>query len=182
MAQCLPSSSHTFSQLVQEHMAASGVVNGEGTSLIQTVQGNYKGYRKKEVLQAREAWKVQAMLGNPSKKDFKGMVSSNIIPTCLITRGNATNAQNICSPGLASIHGKTVHQTPTPVVGDYVAIPCKLVEANAAVTLAAKVFFVDGTMFLMTVSRNIRFIMAEHVPVQIAKSLCQHLERVLLVY
>ncbi len=61
-------------------------------------------------------------------------------------------------------------------------IPCKLVEANVAVTLAANVFFVNETVFLMTVLRNIRFIMTEHVPVQMAKSLCKHLERVLLVY
>jgi hypothetical protein len=34
---------------------------------------------KKEILQAQEARQAQAMLGNPSKKDYKGRVSSNII-------------------------------------------------------------------------------------------------------
>ncbi len=64
------------------------------------------------------------------------------------------------------MHGKTVCQTPAPVVGDYVAIPCKLVQVNTAVTLAANVFFVNRMAFLISVSRNIRFIRAEHVPVQ----------------
>jgi hypothetical protein len=69
-----------------------------------------------------------------------------------------------------------------PVVGDYVVIPWEIVEANAAVTLAANVFLVDGTAFLMTVSRKIKFIKAEHVSVRTAKCLYKHLERVLLVY
>jgi hypothetical protein len=72
--------------LVQEHAVSSEVVNGEGTSLIQTIRGNYEGYTRKEELWMREAQKAQAMLGNPSKKDFKGIVSSNIIPS------NITNA------------------------------------------------------------------------------------------
>ncbi len=137
---------------------------------------------KNEVLRAREAQKVQAILGNPNKKDFKGMVSSNIIPNCPITRRDITNAQNIFGPDLVGIRGKTVRQTPAPVVGDYVAIPCKLVEVNAAVTLVADVFFVNRTAFLMTILRNIRFITAEHVPVRTTKSLCKHPDRVLLVY
>ncbi len=62
------------------------------------------------------------------------------------------------------------------------AISWEIVQANAAVTLAAVVFFVDGMAFLMMVSRKIKFVMAEHVPVWTAKCLCKHLERVLLVY
>ncbi len=38
--------------LLQEHTA---VEQTKGTSLIQTVQGNYKGFTKKEILQAQEA-------------------------------------------------------------------------------------------------------------------------------
>ncbi len=37
--------------------------------------------------------------------------------------------------------------TPAPVVADYVAVPCLLVEQNKVVTMAADVFFVDGTAF-----------------------------------
>jgi hypothetical protein len=168
--------------LVQEQVGMKEFNKGKGMSLVQMVRGNYKGYTKKEVLQAKEVQRAQAMLGNPSEKDFKGMLSSNIIPTCPITRSNVTNARKIFGPDLASVHGKTVHWTPAPVVGDYVAIPREIVEANAAVTLAADVFFVDGTAFLMTVSRKVKFVMVEHVPMRMAKCLCKHLERVLLMY
>ncbi len=49
-------------------------------------------------------------------------------------------------------------QTLMPMVGDYVAIPCPLVEANAAVLLVADVFFVVKTTILVTVSRKIKFV------------------------
>ncbi len=62
------------------------------------------------------------------------------------------------------------------------AIPWQLVDANKAVTLAADVFFVDGIAFLITVSRRIKFMTTEHLPVRTATSLSKHLQRVLLVY
>ncbi len=146
----------TVMMLVQEYGATSKAVQTEGTNLIQTIQGNYEGYTKKETLRAREARRAQTMLWSPTKKDFKGMVSSNIIPNCPISGSNITNAQNIFGPDLASVRRKTVHQTPAPVVGDYVAIPHKLVKANAAVTLVAIVFFVDGAAFLVKNLRKIK--------------------------
>jgi hypothetical protein len=155
---------------------------GEGVTLIQTVCGNYEGFTKREVLHAQEARQAQAMLDNPSKKDFQGMVSGNLIPNCLITCGNISNTRKIFGPDLASMRGKTVRQTPAPVVADYMAVPWQLVEANKAVMLAVDVFFVDGTAFLVTFMRRINFVMVEHVPVRTATSLSKHLHWVLLVY
>jgi hypothetical protein len=68
------------------------------------------------------------------------------------------------------------------VVTDYVAVPCMLVEANKVITLAADVFFVDGSAFLLTVGWRLKFVTAEHVPVQTATSLSKHIKRVLEVY
>jgi hypothetical protein len=104
------------------------------------------------------------------------MVSSNIIKNCPITVSDVTNAQNIFGPDLASVQGKTMQRTPAPVVADYVALPRSLVEANLIVMLAADVFFVDRTAFLLTVSRRIKFVTAEHVPVRTAKCYGKHLK------
>ena len=111
------------------------------------------------------------LVDNPSKNDFKGMVSNNKIKNCPITTIAITNACSIFGPDLASVRGKTVRHAPAPVVGDYVAVPKGVVEINKMVTLAADVFFVNGIAFLLTVSRNIKFITAEHVATHIAKSL-----------
>ncbi len=60
--------------------------------LMQMVRGNYKGYMEKELLQAKEACQMQAMIGNPSKGDYKKMVSSNMIFNCPITAEDVTKA------------------------------------------------------------------------------------------
>ncbi len=62
------------------------------------------------------------------------------------------------------------------------AVPRLLVEANKVVTLAADVFFVDSTPFILTVSCRMKFVMAEHVPTRMAMSLSKLLTQVLDVY
>ncbi len=88
------------------------------------------------------------LLGNPSKKDYQGMVSSNMITNCPVSASDVTNARAIFGPDLASIRGKTVRRMPTPVVTEYVAVPCSLVEMNRIITLTADIFFIDGMPFL----------------------------------
>ncbi len=88
----------------------------------------------------------------------------------------ATTLIMIFGSDLASIQGKTVRHTPAPVVADYVAILRGIGERNRIVTMAADVFFVDGIAFLVTLSQEIRFVTAEHIPVRTAKSLSKHLD------
>jgi hypothetical protein len=47
----------------QEHVANTGVE----VMHVQTVHGNYEGHTKRDVLQAKEAQRAQAMIRNPSK-------------------------------------------------------------------------------------------------------------------
>jgi hypothetical protein len=122
------------------------------------------------------------MMGNPSKKDYKGVVSNHLISNCPITVNDITNSRAIHGPALASVRGKMVRRAAGLVVTDYVDVPRSLVQQHKLVTLAADVFFVDGTAFLMTISRRIKFITSEYVPVWTAKSLAKHIDRVVHVY
>jgi hypothetical protein len=121
------------------------------------------------------------MIGNPSKGDYRGLVSSNMISNCPIAPTDITNARVIFGPDLASDWGKTVHQTPAPVVADHVAVPHTVVERNKVVAMAADIFFVNGTPFLVMLSRNIKFVMVEHLPVRMTNTLVKHIKRVLHV-
>ncbi len=154
----------------------------EGVTLVQNVHGNYEGFMRQEVIKAQKAREAQTMLGNPSKKDFQGLVSGDLIPNCPIARANISNTRKKFGPDLASIRGKIVQWTPAPVVADYVAIPWQLVDANKAVTLAADVFFVDGMAFSIAVSRRIKFTTTKYLPIRTAMSLSKNLQQVLLVY
>ncbi len=68
------------------------------------------------------------------------------------------------------------------MVADHVAVPRAVAEKNKVVTLAADVFFVNGTPFLVTLSRNIKFVTVEHLPVRTVNALVKHIEWVLHVY
>ncbi len=61
------------------------------TTLVQTVQENYKGCTMREVLKAKESRQGQAMIGNLSKGDYGGLVSSNMISNCPIAPTNITS-------------------------------------------------------------------------------------------
>ena len=67
-------------------------------------------------------------------------------------------------------------------MADYVVVPWSLVEMNKMITLVQDVFFVDGTAFLLAMSWNFKFVTVEHLPVQKARALVKHMERVLQVY
>jgi hypothetical protein len=122
------------------------------------------------------------MIGNPSEQDFKGMVRGNMINNCPVTTKVITKAHAMYGPSLESAREKTVRRMPAPVVVDYVAVPKKIVERNKIVTLAADVYFVDGTASLSTVSRQINFITVKYIAVCAAKNLSKHLEQVIQVY
>ncbi len=105
-----------------------------------------------------------------------------MISNCPATTTAITNAHSIFGPDLSNVRGKTMQRAPAPVVGDYVAVLKGVIDQNKTVTLAADVFFVDGIAFLLTIMRNIKFIMANRVATCTAKSLSNHLESVLQVY
>ncbi len=91
-------------------------------------KGITKGTRSKRCL--KEACPGQALIRNPSKKDYEGMVRSNMIANCPVSTSDVSNARAIFGPDLASVHGKTVRRTPAPVVVEYVAVPWLLVKSN----------------------------------------------------
>jgi len=53
---------------------------------------------------------VMGMIVNPSKLDFKGMVSGNMLRNCSVTTDAITNVSSIFCPNLASVRGKTVRR------------------------------------------------------------------------
>jgi hypothetical protein len=92
----LEESSEAAVMLLQQGQDPRKEPEHEGAvTLVQTVRGNYEGYTKREVLKAKEACRAQAMMGNPSEKDYKTMVSNNLIPECPITPTDISNAKTV---------------------------------------------------------------------------------------
>jgi hypothetical protein len=64
----------------------------ESVAMIETVQGNMEGFTLEEVNRARRARQALAMMGRPSERTLKQMVSSNVILDCDINPADLTIA------------------------------------------------------------------------------------------
>ena len=122
------------------------------------------------------------MICSPSEKDYRVMVSSNMIKNCPIDSTDVSNACAIFGPDLASVRGKTIQRKPKSVVEEYIAVTKEFVSRHKFISMAADVFFVNGIALLLTVARKLNFVTVEHTPVCIAKSLVKHIKHVLQVY
>ena len=79
-----------------------------GIALVTTIRENFEGYIKKQVEGGINARQFQAMLGHPSRKDYKSMVCANLIANCPVTPENISHAHKLFSEKLAGLIGKTI--------------------------------------------------------------------------
>ena len=72
---------------------------------------------------AKLACEAQGMIGHPSERDFKSMVSNNMIQNWPITASDITSSHTIFGSNLAGTRGNTVRQNPDRLVMYYAALP-----------------------------------------------------------
>ncbi len=121
-------------------------------------------------------------MGNPTDKEFKGMVHERFITDCPVTVQDVENANCIFGLDLANFRGKTIRTKLEHVRIEYVQIPWDFVELHKNVTLVADVMFVNGLPFLVTSSRGISLVTIEYLKSRTAKRLIDTLERVTHIY
>ncbi len=111
-------------------------VEGEvALDFIQTIRGNYDGFTRREVEEARAAREAQGMLGHPTDRNFLGMVRGNMVSNCPVTVSAAQNANQIFGPNLAGVRGRTVRRPPDAVRTDYVQLLRIILERYRVVVL-----------------------------------------------
>jgi len=133
-------------------------VDNRAITLVTTVEGNKEGYSERQIKQAELARKIYAMVGRPSPKDFMAMIKTGTLKNVPITAADVLAANKIFGPDVGSLKGKTVRKTPPPVVTtNMMAVPNYIMDIHKDVTLAGDIFFVNKVPYLMTISRNIKF-------------------------
>ena len=155
---------------------------GKHLSLVNTVQENSEGYSKRQVLQAKQARDLQAILGNPSTRDLKTIIESNQLANCPVSSDDVERAEIIYGPSVPILKGKTTRRTPERVVSDYINIPSKVLQANRLVELSGDIFFVNKIPFLTTVSDHIKFTTVEHLKNRKAKNILEAISHVKAIY
>ncbi len=151
--------------------------------LVNTVRENFEGHTKHDIAKAnKEAQRLQGMVGNPTDREFKGMVREKLITYCPVTVQDVENANRIFGPDLANHRGEMIRTKPEHVRIEYVQIPPDFVELHKYVTLVADVMLVNGLLFLVTSSRGISLVTIEYIKSRTAKRLVHTLERVFRIY
>jgi hypothetical protein len=153
--------------------------------MVNTVQENREGYTNREFERAKVAKvarRALGMVGYPPPADFTNMVGANMFINFPVAPTNITTSDKIFGPDVASLKGKTVRNTPSPVLTDYVKIPQAIIDLNKDVTLAADVMFVCGLGFMVSTSRKLKFTTIEHVPRRTKPILVKSLNKVLNIY
>lgn len=120
------------------------------TLYVQTMQGNFEGFTKEQVMQAIKARKLQAMMGSPARAIFKGMVHHKLIDNCPADVAHLHNAHIICGLGMAGLKGRTVWRRPEKVVTNIVATLRDFMRLHKFVILTTDIMFVNSAPFLFT--------------------------------
>ena len=103
-------------------------------AFIQKVQDNSEVFTKKETTASKIARKSNGIIGHISERDFKSMVSNNMIQNFPIAASDVTNSQNMFGPNLTGTRSKTVQQKLDIVVMDYVAVPKDSLKLHKFIT------------------------------------------------
>ena len=84
---------------------------------------------------------------------------------------DVTNEHRIFGPDLEGVRGKTVRHKPYREDTDLIPTPRDLYEIHKFVNLTADGMFINGIVFLTTLSRKTTFINFEHIPYHMAAQL-----------
>jgi hypothetical protein len=150
--------------------------------LVNTMRENFKGFTRHNIEKATEAQCLQGMIGNPTEREFTGMVHEKLITNCPVTVHDIKNANLMYGPDLPNKRGKQTRTKPDRVRVEIAQIPWDFVQLHKYVTLVAGVMFVNGLPFLVTSSRGISLVTIEYLPSRTVKRLVNTLNRVITIY
>jgi hypothetical protein len=153
-------------------------------TFLSTVTENKKLFTRREIDNADAARTLYRMIGRPSESDFLTLLSKNLIRNCPVTVDDAKRASLIYGPDLAAIKGKTTRSTPAPHVPTFqaVPIPAHIATHHRDLTLCVDFFFVQGMVFLHSISRKIGFRTMAQVPNRSKAIILREIQSVIRLY
>ena len=110
------------------------------------------------------------------------MVSNKTLDNCPVIPADIPNALALYGPHLPGVRGYTVRKKPDRVKTESLSVPDDYHRLHHFVTLTADVIFVNGVPFLVTLSRKIRLLTAEHIPSCTVKQLGISLMKIVNFY
>jgi hypothetical protein len=145
--------------------------------MIQTVEGIQWNFTKREIEAAEEARRLYVIMGRPSQKVFEEMMSSGKFINNTVTIQDYRNALEMFGQDLGVLKGKTVRTKP-----EHIAIDVAPKPQPKNIVLSVDLMYFTSLSFLITVSRNIKFITATLLNDRKKTTLFNALKQVFRVY
>jgi hypothetical protein len=152
-------------------------------SFVNTVAKNKSLFTTREIKGADRARALQRRIGYPSQQQFENALKTNLITNCPITVDDAKRAVLIYGPPIPSLKGKTTQNAPKPLP-NFIRqqIPAPILDTHRDIVLSIDNFFVNGNIFLHSISRKIKFRTITSIPNRLTKTLVDEVLTIVNVY
>ena len=137
----------------------------EGVALLNTMEENKAKLSKRQVERAERARALYETMGFSGMRDFEAVVKMNGIRNNPVIFDDIKIMKAICGKyNECALKGKTTRSKPKVVLRDHINVPQELKQQHQEVELCADIMCVQGTPFLVTVSKHIKLITVERLP------------------
>ena len=151
-------------------------------SLVQTIEANKHGFSKRQILRAERALRLQETIMFPSIADYKNAIQMNAIKNCPVTIDDINILLKIYGTSIPSLKGKSTRRSPPAANTDYIELPPELEDNNRQIELAADLFYIQSIIFLLTLSKHIKFYTICHISDRTISSLCDAFDQTFRIY
>ena len=115
-------------------------------------------------------------------KNFKHMVSTNMISNFPIYVANISNADKIYGPSMVSLKDNSTRKKPRPEIKDDITIPIKIYKNNSKIELCIGVVCINGISILVYIDRQAKYISTIHITTQHKESFFKYPDKILHKY
>ena len=106
----------------------------------------------------------------------------NMIKNCPITQEDIDLSERIYGANVLVLKGKTTRSKPKLTLQDYIKIPSELKNAYQGIHLCAVLMYIQGIIFLVMVSKNIKFITIQCILTRSKSLVCKAFDQTFRVY
>ena len=149
---------------------------------ITTVTENKQKYSQSDIKRADGVRALQKIIGHPTARHLSYLLDHHLIPNSPFTSHDVWRAEQIYSPDLGNLKGKTTRHNPPTVDHIIQQCPPTIIEQYSNIMLSADIMHVNGIPFFVTQSHQIHFGTVDVLPSLQATDIGTALRRVLNIY
>ena len=130
---------------------------------------------------AQDVKRLQNALGIPSYKDLKAIITMNLIKDNEISHDDINLAETVFGKSTWEIKGKTIRQNKKHENTENINIPQELIYKNKDLELSIDTKYVNGLLFLTSISHELYYRTAQYLPSNNEKNYIECMEEIITI-